>query len=60
MNFNLPIAEKIVVKYLESVEHPISQLLLNSIRNADAVLIEITPKFFATWDDGKAGSKENK
>ena len=37
MNFNLPIAEKIVVKYLESVEHPISQRLLNSIRNADAV-----------------------
>ena len=25
MNYNLPIAEKIVVKYLGSVEHPMSQ-----------------------------------
>ena len=53
MNYNLPIAEKIVIKYLGSVEHPVSQLLLNSLKNGTAVLIEITPKFFATWDDGK-------
>jgi general stress protein 26 len=58
-NFNLPIAEKIVVKYLESAEHHVSQLLLNSIKNGYAILIEITPKFFATWDDSKA-SKECK
>ena len=58
-NFNLPIAEKIVIKYLGSVEHPVSQLLLNSLKNGDAVLIEITPRFFATWDDSKA-SKEDK
>lgn len=53
MNYNLPIAEKIVIKYLGSVEHPVSQLLLNSLKNGTAVLIEITPMFFATWDDSK-------
>jgi general stress protein 26 len=58
-NYNLPIAEKIVIKYLGSVEHPVSQLLLNSLKNGDAVLIEITPRFFATWDDSKA-RKEDK
>jgi general stress protein 26 len=60
INYNLPIAEKIVTKYLGSVGHPISQILLNSVRNGDAVIIEITPKFFATWDDGKIGSKWSK
>jgi uncharacterized pyridoxamine 5'-phosphate oxidase family protein len=54
MNYNLPIAEKIVVRYLGSVGHPVSQLLLNSLRTGDAVLIEITPRFFAAWDNGKA------
>ena len=53
MNYNLPIAKRIVIKYLGSVGHPVSQLLLNSLKNGTAVLIEITPKFFATWDDGK-------
>ena len=53
MNYNLPIAEKIVIKYLGSVGHPVSQLLLNSLKNGTAVLIEIIPKFFATWDDSK-------
>ena len=53
MNYNLPIAEKIVIKYLGSVGHAVSQLLLNSLKNGTAVLIEITPKFFATWDDSK-------
>ena len=48
INYNLPIAEKIIVKYLGSVGHPVSQLLLNSLRNGDAVLLEITPRFFAT------------
>jgi hypothetical protein len=50
INYNLPIAEKIVVK---RVGRPVSQLLLNSLRNGDAVLLEITPRFFASWDDGK-------
>ncbi|MDQ5870543.1 MAG: pyridoxamine 5'-phosphate oxidase family protein [Thermoproteota archaeon] len=54
MNYNLPIAEKRVVKYLGSVGHPVAQLLLDSLRNGDAILIEITPRFFATWDDSKA------
>ncbi len=53
MNYNLPIAEKIVIKYLGGVGHAVSQLLLNSLKNGTAVLIEITPKFFAAWDDSK-------
>jgi len=60
INLNLSIGEKIVTKYLGSVGHPISQLLLDSLKNGDAIILEITPKFFATWDDGKLSSKWNR
>lgn len=52
-NYNIHIIEKILVKYLGSIEHHVSQLLLNIARNGDAVLLEITPRFYATWDDAK-------
>ena len=45
--------EKIVVKYLVGIEHPMSQTIISNIRTGDAILLEITPKFYATWDHGK-------
>jgi general stress protein 26 len=53
VNYNLPIIEKIVVKYLGSIGHPMSQTIISSIKKGDAVILEITPKFYATWDHGK-------
>ena len=53
VNYNLPISEKILVKYLGSIEHHMSHTITNSIRNGDAIIIEITPKFYATWDHAK-------
>jgi general stress protein 26 len=53
VNYNLPIVEKIVVKYLGSIEHPMSQAIISSIRKGDAVILEIRPKFYATWDHSK-------
>jgi general stress protein 26 len=53
VNYNVPIVEKIVVKYLGSIEHPMSQAIISGIRNRDDVILEITPKFYATWDHGK-------
>jgi hypothetical protein len=53
VNYNLPIVEKIVVKYLGSIERPMSQAIMSGIRNRDDVILEITPKLYATWDHGK-------
>jgi uncharacterized pyridoxamine 5'-phosphate oxidase family protein len=58
VNNNLPIIEKIVVKYLGSIEHHMSQAIIGSIRKGDAIILEISPKFFATWDDGKRKTTE--
>ena len=52
VNYNLPIIEKILVKYLGSIGHHMSQTIMSNIRRGDAILLEITPKFYATWDHG--------
>ena len=51
---NLSIIEKINLKYLGTLEHPLARRLLENTRNGSQVVIEITPQFFSAWDFGKA------
>src|SRR6266511_1185285 len=51
---NLSIIEKINLKYLGTLEHPLAKRLTESTRNGIEVVIEITPKFFSAWDFSKA------
>jgi len=50
----LKIVEKINLKYLGTLEHPLAKMLTENARNGTEVIIEITPKFFSAWDFGKA------
>jgi general stress protein 26 len=52
---NIPIAEKIMVRYLGNLEHPIAQALLNAVKKGDSVILEILPKYYSTWDYSKSG-----
>jgi len=51
---NLPIVEKINMKYLGTIEHPLAKMIMENTKNGTEVVIEITPKFFSAWDFGKA------
>jgi general stress protein 26 len=51
---NLSIEEKINLKYLGTIEHPLAKRLMENTRKGIEVVIEITPKFFSAWDFGKA------
>jgi general stress protein 26 len=51
---NLPIVEKINIKYLGTIEHPLAKMIQENTKNGTEVVIEITPKFFSAWDFGKA------
>jgi general stress protein 26 len=51
---NLPVVEKINLKYLGTLEHPLAKMLMENVKNGIEVVIEITPKFFSAWDFGKA------
>jgi len=51
---NLSVVEKINLKYLGTLEHPLAKRLMENTRNGVEVIIEITPKYFSAWDFAKA------
>jgi nitroimidazol reductase NimA-like FMN-containing flavoprotein (pyridoxamine 5'-phosphate oxidase superfamily) len=51
---NLSIMEKVNIKYLGTLEHPIAKMIIENTKNGIEVVIEITPKFFSAWDFSKA------
>jgi uncharacterized pyridoxamine 5'-phosphate oxidase family protein len=46
----LPIAEKIMLKYTRSLDNEIAKFLLDGVKNGFSVILELTPKFYSTWD----------
>jgi general stress protein 26 len=50
INQNIPIAEKIMVKYLGSLSHPMATPLMGSVKDGNSVILEITPSYYSTWD----------
>ncbi len=48
---------KISMKYLGTLDHPIAKMVADGARKGDIVLIEINPIFFSTWDYGKVQIK---
>jgi general stress protein 26 len=49
----IPEAENINKKYLGTLDHPLAQMILESTKKGNHVLVEISPQFFSTWDFGK-------
>jgi len=50
INANIPIAQKIMIKYTGNLDNEVAKFLMNGVKNGFSVLLEITPKYFATWD----------
>jgi hypothetical protein len=53
INHNIPIAEKIIVKYLGSLDNPIARSLIDGVKKGDSVILEIRPSYYSTWDYSK-------
>ena len=51
-----PQADRISMKYLGTLDHPIAKMISEGSKRGDNVVIEISPKFFSTWDYGKMQS----
>ena len=49
----VPLGEKISLKYLGTLDHPIAKMISEDTKKGGVVLVEISPKFFSTWDYGK-------
>lgn len=50
----LPIAEKIMLKYTGSLNNKVAQFLLDGVKTGASVILELEPKYFATWDHSGA------
>jgi len=53
VNFNVPIAEKIHIRYLGTLENPISKSLMDAVKKGQSIVLEISPKYYSTWDYSK-------
>ena len=42
-----------MLKYTGSLDNNMAQFLLDSLKTGESVIIEITPHFYATWDNSK-------
>jgi nitroimidazol reductase NimA-like FMN-containing flavoprotein (pyridoxamine 5'-phosphate oxidase superfamily) len=48
-----PQADRISMKYLGTLDHPIAKMISDRSKKGEVVVVEISPKFFSTWDYGK-------
>jgi general stress protein 26 len=53
VNFNTGIYEKIMVRYWGSLEHPMALAHRDELKTGEAIILEITPGYFSTWDYSK-------
>jgi general stress protein 26 len=49
----VPQGDIISLKYLGTLDHPIAKMISDHSEKGEVVLVEISPKFFSTWDYGK-------
>ena len=53
VNFNVTIVEKMHIRYLGTLEHPISRQLIGAVKKGESVILEISPKYYSSWDYSK-------
>jgi hypothetical protein len=41
---------EIMKKYYGDTEHPNSKTMLEQVRLGGSIIVELTPKYFSTWD----------
>jgi Pyridoxamine 5'-phosphate oxidase len=59
VNFNIPIAEKILIKYLGNLQHPSAQTLLAAQSKGQLVVLEVSPIYYSAWDNSKQIGQTN-
>ena len=49
----ISISEKMITKYLGTLDNPMAKAISERSKSGEGIIIEVTPKFFSTWDFGK-------
>lgn len=53
VNRNVPVAEKIMIKYTGSLDNNVAKFLMDAVKSGNSVILEITPSYYSTWDYSK-------
>jgi nitroimidazol reductase NimA-like FMN-containing flavoprotein (pyridoxamine 5'-phosphate oxidase superfamily) len=48
------VGDKMSIKYLDTLDHTVAKMITEGAKRGEVILIEISPKFFSTWDYSKA------
>ena len=51
---NIPIAERIMVKYTGNLENKVAKMLMDGVRAGQSAILEINPEYYSTWDHGES------
>jgi nitroimidazol reductase NimA-like FMN-containing flavoprotein (pyridoxamine 5'-phosphate oxidase superfamily) len=49
---NLKIAEKIILKYMGSLENDIGKFIISQTKEGNEAILEITPRYYSAWSFG--------
>ena len=51
---NIPIAERIMVKYTGNLENKVAKMLMDGVRAGQSAILEINPEYYSTWDHSES------
>lgn len=54
LNRAVSMGERIVTKYMGSVDNSLGRFLLGRLREGKEALLEIAPRYYSVWDDSKS------
>ena len=47
---NIPIAERIMIKYTGDLENKVAKVLMDGVKAGQSAILEISPVYYSTWD----------
>ena len=50
---NIPIAERIMIKYTGDLENMVAKVLMDGVKARQSAILEISPVYYSTWDHGE-------
>jgi len=51
---NIPIAERIMIKYTGDLENKVAKMLMDGVRAGQSAIMEISPEYYSTWDHSES------
>ena len=51
---NIPIAERIMVKYTGDLNNKVAKMLMDVVKDCQSAILEVNPTYYSTWDHSES------